>query len=145
MDHKKEKEINDVIQYFNRQVSNIFKVIDTKDDSIQSNPDVDWLRRITKIIRNENPPYMLEKSVDKLWDNRVAILAKDADFLVKKELVSKYIKNDERKEWMEGLMSFIRSKYLILNPTELDYLWNCINAMLQSVIKFRILKDDYNK
>ena len=145
MDHKKEKEINDVIQYFNRQVSNIFKVIDTKDDSIQNNPDVDWLRRITKIIRNENPPYMLEKSVDKLWDNRVAILAKDADFLVKKELVSKYIKNDERKEWMEGLMSFIRSKYLILNPTELDYLWNCINAMLQSVIKFRILKDDYNK
>ena len=145
MDHKKEKEINDVIQYFNRQVSNIFKVIDTKDDSIQNNPDVDWLRRITKIIRNENPPYMLEKSVDKLWDNRFAILAKDADFLVKKELVSKYIKNDERKEWMEGLMSFIRSKYLILNPTELDYLWNCINAMLQSVIKFRILKDDYNK
>jgi hypothetical protein len=145
MDHKKEKEINDVIQYFNRQVSNIFKVIDTKDDSIQNNPDVDWLRRITKIIRNENPPYMLEKSVDKLWDNRIAILAKDADFLVKKELVSKYIKNDERKEWMEGLMSFIRSKYLILNPTELDYLWNCINAMLQSVIKFRILKDDYNK
>ena len=64
---------------------------------------------------------------------------------IKKELVSKYIKNDERKEWMEGLMSFIRSKYLILNPTELDYLWNCINAMLQSVIKFRILKDDYNK
>ena len=86
MDHKKEKEINDVIQYFNRQVSNIFKVIDTKDDSIQNNPDVDWLRRITKIIRNENPPYMLEKSVDKLWDNRFAILAKDADFLVKKEI-----------------------------------------------------------
>jgi hypothetical protein len=144
MDHKKEKEINDIIQYFNRQVSNIFKVIDGKDDSIINNLDVDWVRRVTKIIRNENPPYMLEKSVDKLWENRDAIISKNADFLLTKEVVNKYIKNDERKEWMEGMCDFIRSKYTSLNSTELEYMWKCINAMLQSVIKYRIIKNDFN-
>ena len=144
MDHKKEKEINDIIQYFNRQVSNIFKVIDGKDDSIINNLDVDWVRRVTKIIRNENPPYMLEKSVDKLWENRDAIIDKNADFLLKKEVTNKYIKNDERKEWMEGMIDFIRHKYTSLNDTELEYLWKCINAMLQSVVKYRIIKNDFN-
>lgn len=144
MDHKKEKEINDIIQYFNRQVSNIFKVIDNKDDSIINNLDVDWVRRVTKIIRNENPPYMLEKSVDKLWENRDAIISKNADFLLAKEVANKYIKNDERKEWMEGMCDFIRSKYKALDDKELEYLWKCINAMLQSVIKYRIIKNDFN-
>jgi hypothetical protein len=143
MDHKKEKDINDIIQYFNRQVSNIFKVIDGKDDSISKNPSLDWVRRITKIVRNENPPFMLERSVDKLWENRVAIMEKNVDFFVNKEVASKYIKDDSHKEWLESLCEFIRDKYKSLDDTELEYLWKCINAMLQSVIKFRILKDDF--
>ena len=143
MDNKKEKEINDIIQYFNRQVSNIFKVIDGKDDSIANNPQLDWVRRITKIVRNENPPFMLERCVDKLWENRVAIIDKNADFLLKKEVASKYIKDDSHKDYLEGLCEFIRSKYTALDETELEYLWKCINAMLQAVIKFRIIKNDF--
>lgn len=144
MDYKKEKDVSDVIQYFNRQVSNIFKVIDNKDDSIQHNPDVDWVRRITKIVRNENPPYMLEKSIDKLWDNKDAIIERNVDFF-NSEITGKYIKNDERKEWMEGLVGFVRSRYAALQTDELDHVWNCINNMLQAVIKYRILRDDFQR
>ena len=63
MDTKKEKKISDIIQYFNRQISNIFKAIDNASYEIQHNPDIDWVRRVTKIVRNENPPYILEKSI----------------------------------------------------------------------------------
>lgn len=145
MDAKKEKEISDIIQYFNRQISNIFKVIDNADDSVQYNPDVDWVRRITKIVRNENPPYMLEKSIDKLWENKDKIIAKDSDFLLKKEITGKYIKDDSRKEWMEGMVDFVRNRYKDLDKQDLEYLWKCINNMLQSVIKYRIIKNDFQQ
>jgi hypothetical protein len=143
MNNKKEKQISDVIQYFNRQVSNIFKVIDSQDDSVSNNPDVDWLRRVTKIIRNENPPYMLERAVDKLWDNKDKIIERDSAFLINKKMTSKYIKNDSRKEWMEGMMDFVRNRYTDLSPDETECVWKCINNMLQAVIKYRILKDDF--
>jgi len=143
MDTKKEKEVSDVIQYFNRQVSNVFKVIDNKDDSISHNPDVDWVRRITKILRNENPPYMLERAVDKLWDNKDKIIERDSVFLLNKKVTSKYIKDDSRKEWIEGMVDFIKNRYTDLSPDELGHVWKCINNMLQAVIKYRILKDDF--
>lgn len=143
MDTKKEKEVSDVIQYFNRQVSNVFKVIDNKYDSINHNPDIDWIRRITKILRNENPPYMIERSVDKLWDNKDKIIERDSDFLVNKKVTSKYIKDDSRKEWMEGMIDFIRNRYTELSPDDLEHVWKCVNNMLQAVIKYRILKDDF--
>jgi hypothetical protein len=143
MDTKKEKEVSDVIQYFNRQMSNIFKVIDNKDDSINHNPDVDWVRRITKILRNENPPYMLERSIDKLWDNKDKIIERDSAFLLNKKVTSKYVKDDSRKEWIEGMIDFVRNRYTDLSPDELEHVWKCINNMLQAVIKYRILKDDF--
>jgi hypothetical protein len=143
MDSKKEKQISDIIQYFNRQVSNIFKVIDNNGGDIQNNPDIDWIRRITKIIRNENPSLMLEKSIDKLWDNKDKIIARDADFLVNKKITSKYIKDDSRKEWLNGIIDFIRNRYTDLTPEDTDRVWKSINNMLQAVIKYRILKDDF--
>lgn len=145
MDSKKYKEISDIIQYFNRQVSNIFKVIDNKEDIIKNNPDIDWVRRITKIVRNENPPYMLEKSIDKLWENKDSILNRDLNFLIDNDVAHKYIKNDCRKEWIEGMLDLFMKNLDNLNTDERDYLWKCINNMLQAVIKYRIINEDFHK
>lgn len=142
MNGKQEKDINYIIQYFNRQVSNIFKIIDSKLDEIQDD-NVDWVRRVTKIIRNENPPMMLEKSIDKLWDNKEKILERNTEFLLQTEVVGKYIKDDERKEFIEGLINFVRVKYKNLSKTETDDIWLCINNMLQAVIKYKIIKCDF--
>lgn len=146
MDLKKEKEISDIIQYFNRQVSNVLKTLVSKNhDLLQNNSDLDWVRRVTKIARDINPPLMLEKSMDKLWDNKDAIIARDINFFKQKEVISKYIKNDCRKEWMESMISFIEHNIDILDEDEYDYLWKCINNMLQAVIRYRIVKDDFQK
>jgi hypothetical protein len=143
MDSKKVKEISDIIQYFNRQVSNIFKIIDNKDDMIKNNPDIDWVRRITKIVRNENPPYMLEKSIDKLWENKDSILNRDLNFLIDNDVAHKYIKNDCRKEWIEGMLTFFMDNLNNLNEDDRDYLWKCINNMLQAVIRYKIIHNDF--
>jgi hypothetical protein len=86
---------------------------------------------------------MLERAIDKLWDNKDKIIERDLAFLINKKVTSKYIKDDSRKEWMEGMIDFVRNRYTDLSPDELEYVWKCINNMLQAVIKYRILKDDF--
>ena len=141
MDLKKEKEINDIIAFFNRQVSNVLKAIDSQPD-VKNNPDFDRIKRIAKIARDEDPPCMLERCTEKLWDNREAIMNRNVDFLIKKDVASKYIKNDENKEWLESIMDFIRTKHKELKKEDLEYLWKCIDNMLQSVIKYQIARGE---
>ena len=70
---------------------------------------------------------------------------RDHNFFMSKSVSDKYIKNDERKEWMEGMVLFIRSRYKDLSDDELDRIWKCINNMLQCVIKYKILKNEFKQ
>jgi hypothetical protein len=144
MDDKKDKEMIELMEYFNRQISNVFKIVDMKDE-ISSNANVDRVRRMVKILRHEAPLLMLERSVDKLWDNKDAIMSRNLDFLMAKENSNKYIKNDERKEWLENLFNLIRNKYSELDKSETEYLWKCIDNMLKCAIKYRILQGNFTK
>ena len=140
----KEKEIIDVVDFFNRNISNIFKVIDTCDTNISNNPDIDWVRRIIKIVRYESPSLMLERCTDKLWDNREYIMTRNEAFILDNKNTSKYIKDDEKKEWLERLVKFIGSKYKVLPPESLEILWGCINNMLEASIKYKLLMNDHS-
>jgi len=143
MNLKKEKEISDIIQHFNRQISKIFKLVESMDD-IQNNLDFDWVKRVVKIAKNVNPSYIIDRSIDRLWDSREFIINRDEQFIISNH-ADKYIENDCRKEWMEGLFQFIRSKYAVLKKEEINYLWDCINNMLEAVIKYRIIQQDFVK
>ena len=141
MNLKKEKEISDIIQHFNRQLSKIFKLIDSI-DAIQNNPDLDWVQRVVTIIKNVNPAHIIDRSIDRLWESREFIINRDEKFITENH-VDKYIEDDCRKEWMEGLFRYLRSKYTTLKREEITYLWDCINNMLEAVIKYRIIKQDF--
>jgi hypothetical protein len=144
MDLAKEKEISDVIQYFNRQIANVFKFIDNNDRYKYKYDDkIDWVRRLIKIARDEDPPAVLERCVDKLWDNRDAILAKDEIFLLDQKIVNKYVKQDERQKFITDLIGYIRENIKIAPPEDKDYMWKCIHNMLQAAIKYRLLKNDF--
>jgi hypothetical protein len=143
MNAKKEKEISNIIQYFNRQVSNIFKMIDNTKYSTNDSPEVDHIRRITKIARNENPPLMLEKSIDTFWDNKDAIIRKDYVFFTESDVCIKTVGSDASKEWVEKMLDFVRSKYAELTGEDRESIWKYINNMLQAVIKYRIIRGDF--
>ena len=145
MDLKKEKEINDIIAFFNRQVSNILKAIDSGYAGVKNNADFDRIRRIAKIARDEDPPCMLERCTEKLWDNREAIMTRNVDFLIKPEVAKKYIKDDDNKEWLESVMEFVRNKHKDLGDAEIEYLWKCIDNMLQCVIKYQIARGEFQR
>lgn len=139
MDSKKQKELSDILQQYNRHVSKLFKIIDV---IVPNNPHIDLARRLIKILRNENPPAVLEKTIDKLWDNKDRILKRDAHFF-KTCSFDKYIKVDSNKEWLDSLVNLVRIKYDILNDQEQTYIWDILNNMLKNVIEYRLIKGDF--
>jgi hypothetical protein len=132
---KKQKDISDILQQFNRQISRLFKFADIV---AKGDPTIDWARRVIKILRNENPPAVLERCIDKFWDNREPIMTRNVDFF-KTCSMDKYIKKDKNKVWLDELIKFIRTRYFDLSESEQNSIWVCMEEMLKNIIKYRIV------
>jgi hypothetical protein len=142
MDNKKEKDISDITQQFNRHAGKLFKIIDK--NAGEENANAAWVVRIFKIMRNENPLCILEKCVEKLWDNKDAIISKDVKFFESCNL-DKYIKKDKNKVWLDELVSLIRAKYFVLSEKEKDVMWEATNEMLKCVIQYKLVNGDFKE
>jgi hypothetical protein len=140
MDSDKQKKISTILDNFNRQVSRIMKIAEAKE---KDNIDVIWVRKLISLIRQENPPLILERCIDKLWDNREQIMKRDMDFFLKNSF-GKYVKDDDNKEWLTGLISMVQKKQALLSEDEKKYIWDCINKMLECVIQYRIIMGDFS-
>lgn len=140
MSNDKYKEISDVITYFNRQVMQIFKFIDSS-GAYKDNALLHKVRLLIKITKAVEPSEMLERCIDKLWENRDAIIAKDIEFFKGGGVMRKYIKDDANKEWLTGLTDFVMDQYENFDDDEIEQIWVRINNMLEAVIKYRILTD----
>lgn len=141
MNSDRQKKISNILQRFNRQTSQILKIMKIIE---KNNMDIEWVQRILRILRNENPPLVLEKCIDKFWDNREKIIARDVDFfLAGNNAYDKFIKNDERKEWIEGIIDMIKKKQKLLTEEQRDYIWDRLNNMLQCIIEYRITVGDF--
>ena len=141
MNSDKQKKISDILQRFNRQTSQIIKIIKMIE---KNNIDIEWIQRVLRILRNENPPLVLEKCIDKFWDNRQKIIERDLDFFTGGNgAYNKFIKEDERKEWIEGIIDMIKKKQKLLTGEQRTYIWDRLNNMLQCIIEYRIAVGDF--
>jgi hypothetical protein len=139
MNDHKQKEIVDILQIFNTQISNLLKMVVA---IAPDNADIDWIRRAIKILRDTNPEGAMEKCMVKLWDHQKQIRERNASFFVDCP-VNKYIKDDSSKSWLEGIVRMVRTRYIELSEAELDSLWKCTNIMLICVIKYKLLVHDH--
>jgi hypothetical protein len=141
MNTNEQKKISDILQKFNRQTSQILKIIKSIE---KDNIDVEWVQRVLRILRNENPPLVLEKCIDKFWSNRTKIIERDIEFFTNgNKAYSAFIKEDERKEWIEGIVSMIQKKQKLLTEEQNKYIWDRLNTMLECIIEYRILVGDF--
>lgn len=141
MNSKLQKEISDIVQTYNRHA---VKILNLAVHYAPDDPNIDWLKRIIKIVRNESPTMIIEKGLDKLWDNRENILKKDVEFF-KYCSLDKYIKKDENKVWLDEIVKLVRQKYFDLSLKEQDIIWSHIQVMLECVIKYRLNMGDYKE
>jgi hypothetical protein len=141
MNVDKQKKISNILQQFNRQTSQILKIIKIIE---KNNIDVEWVQRILRILRNENPPLVLEKCIDKFWYNKEKIISRDTDFFINENKAYRnYIKDDDRKEWIEGIIDMIKKKQSLLTEEQRTYIWDRLNNMLQCIIEYRIIVGDF--
>ena len=142
MNRESEIELDNILREFSTYVSRLFKVAYAV---LPGNVDVDHAYNIFKIVRNDSPFIMIERSVDKLWDNQIQITNRDEDYF-KVMRVDKYFdENDtaDDREFLERLITTLRLKYEYLSIEEKDYLWNCIQNLLKCVIKYKIIKQEH--
>lgn len=138
MDRVKEKKLSDILFQFNRQIKKLFKMVDSL---MPDNPNVDWARRVIKYIEASNPNMIIERCLDKLWDNKDHIRTRDAEFF-KSASMSKYIKNDGNKEWLDRLVHLVKTKYYDLKEKEKVIFWDTVNKMLELSIEYRIAQSE---
>ena len=138
-----EKEIDEIIQKFNSQIMLLFKFAEKK-DKISNNPDVERVIRLVKIAKSISPESIIEGCLNNFWANREYIIERNEVFIMSKENVDRLVnKNDEDIELIESLINFFRNIYKTFTNEDKEYLWDCINNMLQFIIRYRIVKGDF--
>ena len=138
MSSDKKGEIAPIVEQCNRNISRILKIAKSIEPD---NADLERVTRLVKIIRYENPPHVLERCVDKFWDNKDKIMNRDIDFFVNniQTLKEKYIKKDIRQSWMEGMTDYIKNNLNKLSEEDMTYIWDCLNNILKCVIQYKLI------
>jgi hypothetical protein len=139
MDYKKEKDKLNIIQNYNRQC---MKLVDIASDLLSDDPTFDWFTRILKIVKNENPSYLIDRGVDKFWTHKEHIINRNIEFFNNSSLQQKYIKDDKNKEWLVEFTNILKTEYHNLSIKERDLIWECVTTMLECVIKYKLLNAD---
>lgn len=132
----KEKQLSDVLQKFNRGVSRIMKVVSIIE---KNNVDIEWLRSQLSLVRDTNPCLILEKCMDKFWAYNVQIMNRSDAFFLNPDVGKKFIKDDENKEWLENFVKMIRDKLPLLTDDQRTRIWDCLNAMLEATLEYRLI------
>lgn len=129
-------EINKIINSFNKEVSLVCKFCMKKD---KNNVDIEWINKIINTLKYENPKYIIEVCIEKLWDNREKIIERDEQFFKNNNVENKYISNDKNKEWIKGIIHVLRDLLFNMNENDKTYIWDRFSNMLELSIKYKML------
>ena len=141
MDGKEDKEqtISLLIHNFHSHISKILKIIDSK---IPNHIEVDRLKRLIRIARDEEPLLIINKCKDKFWDSRTHIREKNKEYFLAKDY-NGYIKKDGNQMFIEALVSLVKQSHDMLNEKEMEIIWKINNQLLDYVCEYKILIGDY--
>jgi hypothetical protein len=132
-----ERKNNRIIDNFNSEVSLLCKFCIIRD---KDNIDLIWIDKAVRTLKYENPKFIIELCLDKIWDNKEKIIERDEQFFKNNNIEDKYIENEKNKEWLSGLINVLRHFLFNLNADDKDFIWERFNIMLELVIEYRIVK-----
>lgn len=136
-----QQKISKTVQSFHTGISKMLKVTDSK---LPGNIEVDRLKRLIRIARDEEPLMIINKCKDKIWDAREKILSEDEDYFIKKEY-DEYIKKDGNQMFIEGLINLFKQSKDMLSDKEKAYVWKVNKQLLADVTTYKILINDYEE
>ena len=134
-----QQKISAILQSFSSDIAQLLKIVDAK---LPGNLEVDRLKRLIRIARDEEPLMIINKCKDKIWDSREKILAEDEEFFISKKY-DEYIKKDENQMFIEGLINLFKSSRSLLSKKENKFMWGTVKHLLATVTEYKILIGDY--
>lgn len=132
---------NKILDEFHRAVFKILKICRKIEPN---NIDVEWLQSKLTLARDIDPLLIMHRSMDKIWIYRKEILARDVNFFVNNKF-DKFVKDDENKTFMYTLIDLVKQRFLERTPEEKNVIWDLINQLLVSVIKYKKITGDYKQ
>jgi hypothetical protein len=134
-----ENKISLIVHDFHSQISKVLKIVDSK---LPNDIEVDRLKRLIRIGRDEEPLMIINRCKDKIWNSRDQIRARDQDYFLNRDY-DEYIKKDQNQMFIEGLIGLFKQSHDLLNEKELDILWKINNQLLNDICEYKILIGDY--
>lgn len=134
-------ELDRVCKEFHSCISKILNVVDSK---LPGNLDIDRLKRLIRLARDEDPLLVISKCKDKIWDAREHILTENEEFFLNKEY-DQYIKKDANQAFIETLVTLVKEGHQSLSDEEKKYVWEVNKDLLTAVTEFKLLTDDYEE
>jgi hypothetical protein len=133
-----DEQVNVIVNKFNIEVSIVCKFCVKQE---KDNIDLEWIDKMVKTIKYENPNYIMDICLDKLWDNKENIMNRDEKFFKENNIEEMYISSsDNNKEWLERLINVLRNFLFKLDQCDKDFIWDTFNKMLELAIEYRICK-----
>lgn len=140
MDNVRQKNINDILQKFNRQIAKIFKVLDRM---YPNDVNIVHVKNVLRIAREEMPERLITEGGEKLWDNKDKIIERDVDFFLRPNNMSKYAGSEKTRSEVETMRAFVGREYKNLSAEEVEFIWGAVNSMLKCVVEYRIITGEY--
>lgn len=139
MENKLDAKMGKVLDEFHKC---IFKILKCVDDKLSNNIEVDRLKRLVRIARDESPFEIIDRCKNKIWDSREHIINKNEEYFLKNSF-DKYIKKDENQMFIQSLVQLFRDNHDQLTAQEKNYIWGLNLKMLNCVTEYKILTGDY--
>lgn len=138
---KYDDELNGILKVFHTSVFDLIHIAESVDPR---NYYVTWVKQQIDIFRKIDKENIIKRMKDKLWENHKQIMNRDLDFFKQDKHITKYIKNDENREFMFSVINMLKKKVDILSPEELEAIWDVLERILSSCIDYKRLVRDYD-
>jgi hypothetical protein len=134
-------ELNRILKYFHTAAFRIIAIAEAIDPK---NHYIEWVKQQIHLFRKIDKENIIRRMKDKLWDYRNEIMAHNMEFF-KTNQFSKYIKNDERKQFMHSFIGMLQKKFDDLKPEESAEIWDNVEKLLIACIEYKKLIKDYDE
>ncbi len=136
-----DKAINDLCDQFSATIGKLLTLVETK----SKDPDIDRLKRLIKICKEEDPTFLIERCQNKLWESRDQIKTRNSDYFMKQLDVSKYIRAGSQSEAFQyRLIASVKKEYTNLTVAEENEIWTITYDMLKCAARYKFLTKNYS-
>lgn len=118
---------------------NVMRILRIAEKIERGNVKIGWLRREIDMGSRADPVFIMNKVKTKIADFGKRIYAKDEEFFTNTESFKdeKYIKNDDRKEFMLGFISMIQKNITRVPEEQKNKVWDYLIELTDAVYKYR--------